>query len=535
MKKGILLLLLVCLMLALTACGCKHEQTELRNVVEATCTQAGYSGDTVCVECQEIMTKGAETPMTEHYTRLADETAADCVSDGYTGDTVCVNCNAVLEQGAAVPALGHEPGDRRNVREATCTDEGKTGEVVCLRCYEVLEENQTVPALGHTLGEAYGVVEPTCLSDGYTGDQDCSVCGKTMKGEVAPKLAHDYVDYVCVNCGWMEPGLYAEGQRLMTWDQLVSGGYVRLKGDSGYWMEYIADSLYGTLVIDECVGQLGSSDPLCPDGVSKLECVYIPASVEGINAEAFQNCISLREVKFFGAPAIENFAFDGCVSLEHVELPEGVNAVRSWAFRGCVSLKSVTLPSTLKLIGVCAFEDCASLESIDLPEGLEIIEQYAFSGTGLHELILPSTVTEFGALSDENPLFNLKTLDMSKAQITLQKAYIGRCPELKTLILPDVLTEIWGNKLSDLYSLEEIEFPEGFTTLGELFFPPENVDGNASQIKRVIWPASLLDGSGLVNCVNLEEICYRGSEMQWNLTLSKDLFTDVNVIFDYKD
>ena len=39
---------------------------ELVNVVEATCTEKGYSGDVVCAICGEVITKGEETEMVEH-------------------------------------------------------------------------------------------------------------------------------------------------------------------------------------------------------------------------------------------------------------------------------------------------------------------------------------------------------------------------------------------------------------------------------------------------------------------------------------
>lgn len=55
------------------------------------------------------------------------------------------------------------------------------------------------------------------------------------------------------------------------------------------------------------------------------------------------------------------------------------------------------------------------------------------------------------------------------------------------------------------------------------------------QLKRVVWPASLLDGSAFAVCTQLEEILYRGSELQWNLTTSKDLFEGVKVVYDYQD
>ena len=73
-----LLLLLTLLPLALAACGgdetppptpedpaCAHVQTTLRNAAEPSCTQTGYSGDTVCTACETTVQTGRSLPKTD--------------------------------------------------------------------------------------------------------------------------------------------------------------------------------------------------------------------------------------------------------------------------------------------------------------------------------------------------------------------------------------------------------------------------------------------------------------------------------------
>ena len=48
----------------------------------------------------------------------------------------------------------------------------------------------------------------------------------------------------------------------------------------------------------------------------------------------------------------------GCISLEEIEIPEGVTVIATFAFWGCTSLKRVTLPSTLSELAENAFEGC---------------------------------------------------------------------------------------------------------------------------------------------------------------------------------
>lgn len=45
---------------------CEHEHTEIRNAKDATCTEPGYTGDTVCTNCGEVVKKGSEIAPKDH-------------------------------------------------------------------------------------------------------------------------------------------------------------------------------------------------------------------------------------------------------------------------------------------------------------------------------------------------------------------------------------------------------------------------------------------------------------------------------------
>ena len=81
---------------------------ELANVVEATCTEAGYSGDQVCKWCGETLKNGEEVPALGHKTEVKDAKAATCTEAGYTGDEVCTVCGETVKKGTEIPALGHK-------------------------------------------------------------------------------------------------------------------------------------------------------------------------------------------------------------------------------------------------------------------------------------------------------------------------------------------------------------------------------------------------------------------------------------------
>ena len=45
---------------------CWHANTELRDAQEPTCTESGYTGDSYCVDCGELLAQGEEIPATGH-------------------------------------------------------------------------------------------------------------------------------------------------------------------------------------------------------------------------------------------------------------------------------------------------------------------------------------------------------------------------------------------------------------------------------------------------------------------------------------
>ena len=72
---------------------CPHDgDKETRNAKEATCTEAGYSGDVYCLVCNEMITKGHDINMASHklnYIPKTDATVTETGNDEYWQCTVC--------------------------------------------------------------------------------------------------------------------------------------------------------------------------------------------------------------------------------------------------------------------------------------------------------------------------------------------------------------------------------------------------------------------------------------------------------------
>lgn len=89
---------------------------ELANVAEATCTEAGYTGDKVCKWCGEVIEKGKEIPAKGHTPVDVEAVAATCTEAGATAGTKCSVCGEILSGCEKIDALGHEYKDGVCVR-----------------------------------------------------------------------------------------------------------------------------------------------------------------------------------------------------------------------------------------------------------------------------------------------------------------------------------------------------------------------------------------------------------------------------------
>ena len=124
---------------------CAHETTELVNYADATCTEAGYTGDTMCTVCQNYVARGEEIPA--HATETHAAVEATCTAVGYTEGVFCTVCQIYISGHEEVAMADHLIiGD---IIEPTCTEEGYT-RYYCSVCGEEDEVSDYVEALGHS-------------------------------------------------------------------------------------------------------------------------------------------------------------------------------------------------------------------------------------------------------------------------------------------------------------------------------------------------------------------------------------------------
>ncbi len=134
----------------------------------------------------------------------------------------------------------------------------------------------------------------------------------------------------------------------------------------------------------------------------------IPDGVEEVGIAA----ISETELEEITLPdslsVIDRHSFSFNASLKSIDMSNtSIEYVDAMAFVNCTSLKEVLFSDSTVSIGLAAFLNCESLEEVTLPPALEEVLQSAFMGTALTEIKIPSSVANigynaFGYKDDEN-------------------------------------------------------------------------------------------------------------------------------------
>ena len=331
-----------------------HQNTELRNVKEATCAQEGYTGDTYCKDCGEKLSSGKTIAKTDHIWDSGRITKPATDTESGIKTYTCINCNTTRTE--EIPATGeHLNTELRGAKSATCLEEGYTGDTYCKDCGTKLSSGTVIPKTGHIWDEGVVTKATTCAEKGirtYT----CSICESTKIEEI-PSTGHGIKitkfakeatytqegytgDIYCQDCGT----LLEEGKVLAKLEQpkqtVTPGEMIGDKASNGVY-KVLAD---GRSV--EFVRQIVQSKAVkIPDTVSINGTIY---AVTGISANAFKNNQLLRTTV----------------------IGRNVRRIGKQAFYNCKNLRTITIRTSMltkKNIGTKAFKGTYKKIKVKVP------------------------------------------------------------------------------------------------------------------------------------------------------------------------
>ena len=196
---------------------------------DATCTEAGYTGDTVC-ECGKTITQGSSIDALGHTdgeTVKENEKAPTCTVEGsYDNVVYCTVCNAEQSRETVTVAIDDTAHAWTNACDDVCNNnDAHTREIThaygewvettapgcetegvktktCSECGDI--QTETIAAKGHSYNAV--VTAPTCTAGGYT-TRTCSVCGDSYKDTPVDATGHTEVIDAAVEATCSATGL----------------------------------------------------------------------------------------------------------------------------------------------------------------------------------------------------------------------------------------------------------------------------------------------------------------------------------------
>ena len=196
-----------------------HSLTKVINKKDATCTEDGYTGDTVCAICGKEITKGEAIEAKGHIEAIDAAVEPTCTEPGKTEGKHCSVCNEILVAQEVIPATGHTEKTVAG-KPATCTETGLTDGISCSVCGTVIKAQKEIPAKGHSWDEGEITTSPTCENAGvktYT----CTVCNAT-KTEAIDATGHTPVEVAEQPATCTEAG-HTAGTKCSVCEAILSG------------------------------------------------------------------------------------------------------------------------------------------------------------------------------------------------------------------------------------------------------------------------------------------------------------------------
>jgi hypothetical protein len=259
---------------------------------------------------------------------------------------------------------------------------------------------------------------------------------------------------------------------------------------------------------------------------TSLTSITIPNSVTRIENDVFQGCTSLTAINVDTGNSYYS-SQDGVLYNKSKTLlviypegktgaftiPDGVTGIEDKAFNGCANLTDITIPDSVTVIGELTFKYCASLTAINvntgnsnyssqdgvlydknktlliryparktgafiIPDGVTVIGNYTFYGcANLADLTIPNSVTTIGgsAFYYDDRTFSFINLNVTwyynpDFDFGSSSYYSDFRYNLKTVIIPDSVTEIKRSAFSGCTNLTNVTIPNSVTIIESAAF-----------------------------------------------------------------
>lgn len=280
---------------------------------ESTCTEPGEK-TFVCVDCGLIR---YETIMPEHKgaTAIRNAKEATCTEAGYTGDTYCTTCDATLTYGTTIPVIAHQWDGGRVTTNPTATKKGFRT-YYCAACGTPRTESipaNGAPPKGRNL--RYGTSIYRVTKAGLRGGtvQFVKTDSKSRGIRIPSTVTIEGITYKVTS---IASNAFRNNKRivkLITGDNVTTIGHYAFSGCTNLTAVSIRSKVnyIGNRAFYKC---------------SKLKGVSIPSDVSKIGEKAFYGCKRLKSLNIkttkLSTKRVGSKAFKGIYSKATIKVPK---------------------------------------------------------------------------------------------------------------------------------------------------------------------------------------------------------------------
>ena len=187
-----------------------------------------------------------------------------------------------------------------------------------------------------------------------------------------------------------------------------------------------------------------------------------------------------------------------------VEVPAGIQVIGDSAFEYCMEVQEIHLPESVEQIGKHAFQG-SGIRKIHLPESLKLIDIYAFSGTPLDQVELPDSLQKIGH-SAFRYCRMIKKAKFPGHLVEIPHDMFNDCGKLREVILPKDVEVIGAHAFSGCAALEQVELPESVKRIEEGAFV------TCVSLEKIHLPEGLeaVERKVFYRCTSLKELYFPG-------------------------
>ena len=202
-----------------------------------------------------------------------------------------------------------------------------------------------------------------------------------------------------------------------------------------------------------------------------IENYSIKSGVYVICNEAYEECLALKQIIIPNTVSVlgEN-AFLRCFSLQRIKIPNSVLEIADGTFAHCIALRQIIIPNSVVRIGEVAFGGCSSLKQVLMCNSITTIADYAFwNCSSLQQITLPDSIKSIGD-SAFRGCNNLKQITLPNSIITIECKTFFECSSLQTITIPHSVTNIRDCAFWGCSSLQHIRISDSVTAIGSSAF-----------------------------------------------------------------